>query len=77
MPNPEKKYDSDSHWLADNVIADLVGGTIICPALTPVDEYGDQFAGFKIKLKSGEEKLVWVLRDPEGNGGGFLEVDDQ
>lgn len=35
------------------------------------DEDGDYPIGFQLD----DDTVVWVLRDPEGNGPGFLEID--
>lgn len=35
-------------------------------------DFGSGFPQFKVKLKSGEEIMIEVSQDQEGNGGGFL-----
>ena len=49
----------------------LVGARITQIIETPEKD----FFGFTIK-NHGKEYNVWVLKDPEGNGEGFLEIDE-
>ena len=63
----------DARDLHDMVITQMVGAKIIRAIIDPDEE----FTGFTIELPDGTKKNVWVLRDPEGNGCGFLEVVDE
>ena len=51
----------------------LVGGTILSFFQDPTHEYW----GFRIHLRNGREAHVWVNCDPEGNGPGHLEIENQ
>jgi len=55
----------------------LVGAVITGIAVTPDNE----FVGLKLMLCRGlvgppVEKIAWVQQDPEGNGPGFLAIED-
>ena len=53
----------------------LVGGTITGALIDPnPDEFGDRWYGFLVKTKSGDMVPVWVSKDPEGNGPGWLDI---
>jgi hypothetical protein len=74
---------NDARYMSDQILKHLVGGKIT-QALTTFeddaeeDHFGD-FAGFVVTKTSGrmERKIhVWVQSDPEGNGGGFLALED-
>ena len=59
----------------DRLIPELVGLTITGGA---VDDTGE-FWGFTVEGRKGRKtvkKVVFVLCDPEGNGPGFLEVEE-
>jgi hypothetical protein len=59
----------------DRLVPELVGLTITGGA---VDDTGE-FWGFTVEgTKGGKtvKKVVFVLCDPEGNGPGFLEIED-
>lgn len=55
-------------------LAPLVGGTITRLAEVDGGE-GEMFPGFKVKTADGEEHLVVIMRDEEGNGPGSVQVD--
>jgi hypothetical protein len=51
------------------------GWTVVNPAQSPPDDYGDAYFG--LVLTDGKQtKIVWFLRDDEGNGPGSFEVQD-
>jgi len=52
----------------------LVGGTITGLVKAPVNDFGEIDCGFKVKLPDRKEKVVWILRDQEGNGPGTVQV---
>jgi len=59
----------------DRLIPHLVGLTITGAAVDDTGEYW----GFTVegqKGRSNVKKVVFVLQDPEGNGPGFLEIED-
>ena len=51
----------------------LVGGTILSFFTDTPGEYW----GFRVRLRNGRGAHVWVNCDPEGNGPGHLEIDNQ
>ena len=56
----------------------LEGYTITGVTTSPVDEHypgEDRFVGLVLEKKASK-KTAWVQRDPEGNGRGFLMVED-
>lgn len=60
---------NDAQAFIDMILPEIVGKTI---ASAIKDEDGKHW-GF-IAKGDGEQKQVWVLCDPEGNGPGFLDV---
>ena len=54
--------------------AQLVGWTIEQIATDEMD-YGEELYGL-VLTKGKSKKIAWILRDPEGNGAGFLEIDN-
>lgn len=53
----------------------FVGWTVDTLAQSPEDEFGDQYFG--LVLKNGKaRKIVWFLRDDEGNGPGSFDIED-
>ena len=60
----------------DRLVPELVGMTIVGGT---VDDSGE-FFGFTVEGKRGgkaAKKVVFVLCDPEGNGPGFLEIEEE
>jgi predicted RNA-binding Zn-ribbon protein involved in translation (DUF1610 family) len=58
------------------LVPDLIGLTITGGAVDPSGEYW----GFRIEGKQNGKivkKVIFVLADPEGNGPGFLEIQDE
>lgn len=51
----------------------LIGGTITKIIYDESDPHGDPFCGFMVSRPEAVYQVV-ALRDPEGNGAGFLEV---
>ena len=70
-------HKTDAEYYAQEVIDKLVGGRITRALITEPDEFdGTQFFGFRVKQKVGRREYdVWVQRDPEGNGEGFLAIE--
>ena len=70
---------SDAQFTADQIIKHLVGGKIIQAIQTFEDgapeEHFEDFAGFVVK-KGNRTINVWVQSDAEGNGGGWLALED-
>jgi hypothetical protein len=58
---------------ADQINKQLVDSTIIGSML---DEENGYF-GFLVKTKDNKQLRVWVDRDPEGNGAGHLNIEEQ
>jgi hypothetical protein len=67
-------YKSDAEYYANEVAEKLVGGRITSALLTEKDEFGITFFGFRVENQK-EQFDVWVQRDPEGNGEGFLAIE--
>jgi len=61
-------YDSESAGA-------LVGCTITGVVEDASEDSSEGFYGFMVK-KGKVESVVWVLRDPEGNGPGCLDAPD-
>lgn len=51
----------------------LNGGVIERPVITP-SQYEDEFFGLEIRLPNGKCKILWILRDEEGNGPGAVDI---
>ena len=70
---------SDARFTRDQILKHLVGGKII-PAIQTFEdgapaEHFEDFAGFVVK-KGNRTINVWVQSDAEGNGGGWLALED-
>ena len=65
---------SDAEFYAGEIAAKLVGGRITTALLTETDEFGITFFGFRVENQK-QQFDVWVQRDPEGNGEGFLAIE--
>ena len=59
--------------LAQNILPPLVGQTITKVLVRHDDSLGDTFAGFE----TDQGVTVWIQADPEGNPGGYLELEGQ
>lgn len=57
--------------------AQLCGWTITQIAIDKMDR-GEELCGLILTKGKDEkdEKIAWILRDPEGNGAGFLDIVD-
>jgi hypothetical protein len=64
-------FHGDIKFASDNVLKRLVGATITESILT---EDGESY-GFRAE-KGGKSFIVWVDCDPEGNGPGWLQIED-
>ena len=65
---------NNKFWLEH--YGDLVGWTISSVAIAKEadsDIFPEGLYGLILK-KGNKKKVAWILRDPEGNGEGFLEV---
>lgn len=51
----------------------LIGGKIEALVEDPDD---DEYLGLAVRMPTGKLKIVWPLRDPEGNGPGHLDIQD-
>lgn len=55
----------------------LIGAKVLS-VVDDGDDYGsDTIYGLRVKKADGTFAIVWVLRDPEGNGPGFLDFEDE
>ena len=61
-------------------LGELQGGVIDGVTFDPTDSGWDgwdtQFFGLIVKLPNDKRKVVWFLRDDEGNGPGSFEIAD-
>lgn len=64
-------YDHNKEMVkaARREAAPLINGKLVRIA----EEAG--YVGLVFRCTDGAERVAWVLRDPEGNGPGWLEVD--
>jgi|TARA_R110000787_G_scaffold60573_1_gene137337 hypothetical protein len=53
----------------------LVGYKVTQVALDDSDPNEEEWCGL-VLTKGGVKKIAWILRDPEGNGSGFLDIVD-
>lgn len=60
-----------------NKLKPFIGGEITDTVITGMDDFGDEYFGFSIRLTDGSEKVILFLRDPEGNGPGSFEILDK
>lgn len=67
---PKKKYRTDAEWCADQMLQ-YVGAKITGVATDPQGE----FFALEVTLK-GKVTALWIQRDAEGNGGGFISPQD-
>ncbi len=60
-------------------MAVLVGGKITNPIRSGEDEedWGGEMFGFLVKCKDGKTRNVWVQCDAEGNGPGWLAIEEE
>lgn len=69
--------DPDVEFLAVEVLPALVGAKISGIATNqPNGEMGTAGIGLIVLLTSGEHKVVWIDRDEEGNGPGWVAIED-
>ena len=72
-------HKTDAEYYAQEVIDKLVGGEVTRALLSETDDFGTTFFGFRVVNYSNKntksEYDVWVQRDPEGNGEGFLAIE--
>ena len=70
---------SDARFTRDQILKHLAGGKITQAIQTFEDgapeNYFEDFAGFVVK-KGNRTINVWVQSDAEGNGGGWLALED-
>lgn len=55
----------------------LVGAKILGVVDDGSKESHDRAYGLRVKKISGQFAIAWILRDPEGNGPGFLDFEDE
>ena len=70
---------SDARFTRDQILKHLAGGKITQAIQTfedgAAENHFEDFAGFVVK-KGNRTINVWVQRDAEGNGGGWLALED-
>jgi hypothetical protein len=64
----------DNEFCKKQIVERLLGGTIT-GALESEDDFGDEFFGIRV-MKDGKQLAVWVQSDAEGNGPGWIEVEE-
>ncbi len=70
------QFKDDAAYMANQIFTQLKGFTIGSPIVTPDDEEHERMFGFQVTRGDGMVRQVWVLRDPEGNGPGWLDIED-
>ena len=67
----------DNDYCSEQIIDNLLGGTIIGTVVSPPDEeFGDEgFFGLQVMVM-GKRKLMLVQSDAEGNGPGWVHIED-
>lgn len=74
MKRSDKKTKPDH--LIDHLMS-LQGGTVLGVAVTTDDVSDhDRTAALIIEVK-GKKYNCWIMRDPEGNGPGWLDIEDE
>jgi len=53
----------------------VVGGKVTGLIKAPLNDFGETDCGFKVQMPSGKEKVVWIMKDVEGNGPGTVIVE--
>lgn len=71
-----RRFDEETEWTLKQYDG-LVGGTIVGTIVDPDGNGYESFCGIQVKMPSGAVKNVWVQRDTEGNGPGFLAIEDE
>ena len=64
-----------ANTMAQTIINEMVGGHIIKAFITPEDEYSEAGFGFVVFVND-VNKVVHVRMDAEGNGPGFLDIQE-
>jgi len=59
-------------------LSKIIGATIIGVVETPQtnDPWEEDFFGLKLEFCDGSIKVLWFLRDDEGNGPGSFSIED-
>lgn len=68
----------DNEFCKEQIVKHLLGGTItgvLDSDVDDVDDFGVQFFGLRI-MKDGKQFAAWVQMDAEGNGPGWVEVEE-
>lgn len=52
----------------------IVGGKVTGLIKASLNDFGETNCGFKVQMPSGKEKVVWIMRDAEGNGPGTVDI---
>lgn len=64
----------DSKYCKDQILDQLLGGTIVGVIGVPEDADPDYF-GIQILLR-GKRKFMWIQSDAEGNNAGWVDIED-
>ena len=56
-------------------LSQFAGWRVVAAVSSPPDDFGDEYFG--LELKNGPHiRIVWFLRDDEGNGPGSFEIQE-
>lgn len=70
--------EGDAKWALEKIVNELVGGTITGVISTP--DTNEFSYGFIVQHGKGDnkvEKRCWIDCDPEGNGPGFIQIEEE
>ena len=73
-----KTPDPNVEFLAEQVLPELLGSTIVGVATDQPngEEMGTAGIGLIVHLAGGGHKVVWIDRDEEGNGPGWVAIEE-
>ena len=66
-------FNGDVKFAVDQSNKKLIGTQVVGTILTPDEEAW----GLQVRTQDGNELLVWVDCDPEGNGPGWLQIEEK
>jgi hypothetical protein len=72
---PKDKKEEKKDWTREH-LKTLIGGHIIGVEDDGGTQVHDRRYGLRIQLRDGNVFIAWILRDPEGNGPGFLDYEE-
>jgi hypothetical protein len=67
---------TDTKYTAKQITEELLGGVIVGSVQTPEsDDPFSEFAGINLAMPDGTTRYLWIQRDAEGNGAGWLDIE--